>query len=252
MRTPFIAGNWKMNTTKVEVESLLDSLKVSLSNVDGVKIAVCPPFPYLSIASDILNGTRIRLGAQNMHWEEKGAFTGEVAAMMIKDVGCQYVILGHSERRQYFNETDENVFKKIKQALRIGLNPIVCVGETLKDREAGDTENVINKQIQGCFKKLSSDEINKITIAYEPVWAIGTGKTATPEQAQEVHRFIRDWVQTAFNQGIASDICIQYGGSVKPGNAKELLSQADIDGALVGGASLKSEDFTAIIKASIS
>ena len=249
MRKPFVAGNWKMHTTSSEVESLLGSLKSLLADVDGVDVAVCPPFPYLSLASRLLGGCRIRVGAQNMYWEEKGAYTGEVSALMLKDVGCDLVILGHSERRHVFGETNAMVHRKIRKALEVGLHPIVCVGERLEEREAGKTEQVVQTQVEGCLEGLSSQEMERITLAYEPVWAIGTGKTATPEQAQEVHRLIRVWLGRVFGEGVAERVRIQYGGSVKPENAKDLITQADIDGALVGGASLKAESFAAIVRA---
>jgi triosephosphate isomerase len=214
-----------------------------------VEVAVCPPFPYLIPVAKALQGTTIKVGGQNMHWEEEGAFTGEVSPRMLKDAGCHFVIMGHSERRQFFGETDEKINKKIKKALSIGLAPIVCVGELLAEREAGTTEKVIRTQLEGCFKNLTPEEMKKLVIAYEPVWAIGTGKTATPEQAQEVHRFIRGWLSGAFGKDAAESIRIQYGGSVKPDNAKALMSQPDIDGALVGGASLKADGFAAIVRA---
>ena len=252
MRTPFVAGNWKMNTTASEARDILCSLKQSLLNVHLVDTAICPPFPYLLLASEILKGSRIQLGAQNMYWEEEGAFTGEVSPLMLKDVGCNYVILGHSERRRYFGETDESVNRKIRMALDSGLRPIVCVGERLEERQENETERVISDQVKGCLKGLPAEDMQQITIAYEPVWAIGTGKTATTQQAQEVHRFIRQWIGKTFDQETADTVRIQYGGSVKPDNAGALMAQQDIDGALVGGASLKQENFSAIVKSCIS
>jgi triosephosphate isomerase len=249
MRIPFIAGNWKMFTSTEEAERLIQSLKPLVTNDGKVDVAVCPPFPYLALASRLLKGSRIALGAQNMYWEDEGAFTGEVSPRMLKDAGCAYVILGHSERRQLFGEKDQCINKKIKKALERGLQPIVCVGETLAERESKKTEKVVETQLKGCFADLSADQMKVVTIAYEPVWAIGTGVTATPEQAQEMHLFIRRWLYTVFGNDPANLIRIQYGGSVKPENAKALLSQPDIDGALVGGASLKAESFAAIIKA---
>ena len=249
MRIPFIAGNWKMYTDSVEAEALAVSLKRLLADVEDVDVAVCPPFPYLRPVFDILRDSRIRTGAQNMCWETKGAYTGEVSPRMLKDVGCDLVILGHSERRHIFQEMDEIVNRKIRKALEYELSPIICVGETLEEREAGKTEEVVLRQIGGCLEELSVEDLGKITVAYEPVWAIGTGRTATPEQAQEVHRLIRDWLGGRFSRGIADDVRIQYGGSVKPENAAGLMAQPDIDGALVGGASLKAEDFSAIVKA---
>jgi triosephosphate isomerase len=249
MRIPFIAGNWKMNTTASEAEALLKSLMESLSEIEDVDVAVCPPFPYLMLASRLLEGSRIRLGAQNMSWEKKGAFTGEVSPEMLRDAGCEFVILGHSERRHIFGETDEVIHRKIQLALEVGLYPIFCVGETLEEREGGKTERVVEDQIEECLGGISGSDMNHMTIAYEPVWAIGTGKTATPEQAQEVHRLIRVWLEGHFNRDIAGAVRIQYGGSVKQENARALLEQSDIDGALVGGASLKAPDFTAIVEA---
>jgi len=238
-----------MNTTASEVETLLNALKPLVQDVKDVDVAVCPPFPYLISASRILRGTGIRLGAQNMAWEESGAFTGEVSGRMLRDAGCDLVILGHSERRHIFGETDDMIHRKIKKALECGLHPIVCVGETLEEREAEETKTVIQAQVEGCLGALTKEEMEKITVAYEPVWAIGTGKTATPEQAQEVHGFIRGWLKHQFSEKISGQTRIQYGGSVKPENAAELLSQPDIDGALVGGASLRADSFAAIVKA---
>ncbi len=248
MRTYFIAGNWKMNKTFGEVNILLSQLKKMLADISAIDIAVCPPYPYLSLAVDILKDAEIDVGAQNMAWEKSGAFTGEVSPDMLKDVGCKYVILGHSERRKYFNEKDELINKKIKLAVSSDLYPIVCVGESLQQRENDETEHVVKTQLSGCLKGLLNKEIKKVTIAYEPIWAIGTGKTATPDQAQEVHQMIRNWIRNEYDRDIAESIRIQYGGSVKPENAEKLLSKADIDGALVGGASLEAESFTAIIK----
>jgi triosephosphate isomerase len=247
MRIPFIVGNWKMYTDSVEAESLAVSLKRLLADVKDVDVAVCPPFPYLRMVCEVLKDSRILTGAQNMCWETEGAYTGEVSPRMLKDVGCDLVILGHSERRHIFQETDEIVNKKIRKALEYDLSPIVCVGETLDEREAGKTEEVVLKQIEGCLEELSAEDLGKITVAYEPVWAIGTGRTATPEQAQEVHVLIRDWLAGQFSRGIADDVRIQYGGSVKPENAAGLMAQPDIDGALVGGASLKAENFSVIV-----
>jgi triosephosphate isomerase len=248
MRIPIIVGNWKMNTTFAEATTLLRTLKASLKDFTKVEVAVCPPFPFLVPAAKELAGSGIRLGAQNMFWEEEGAFTGEVSAVMLKDAGCDLVILGHSERRRIFGETNEGVNRKINTALKMQLFPIVCIGETAEERENGQTEKVIEDQMMGCFMSLSAEQVKRIIIAYEPIWAIGTGKTATGEQAQQVHRFIRDWLEKHFNKQIAEMIRIQYGGSVKPENAAALLGQSDIDGALIGGASLKAQDFIAIIQ----
>jgi len=240
-----------MYTTASEAEALIVSLKSLFFDLQQADVAVCPPFPYLMLASKALSGSRIGLGAQNMYWEPEGAFTGEVSPKMLKDAGCEFVIVGHSERRQFFGETDASVNKKVLKALETGLKPIVCVGETLAERESGKTEHVVETQINGCFRDLSADGMKAVTVAYEPVWAIGTGKTATPEQAQDVHRFIRGLLCGAFGKGTGESIRIQYGGSVKPDNAKLLLSQPDIDGALVGGASLKAESFAAIVRAAV-
>lgn len=252
MRIPVVAGNWKMFTTASEAAALVRSLKALVRDAAGVEIAVCPPSVNLIPAAEELKGSAIRLGGQNMHWEEEGAFTGEVSAKMLKEAGCHFVILGHSERRQYFGETDETVNRKVRKALSAGLAPILCVGETLQERESGRTEAVVRTQLEGGLKGFTADELKPLVVAYEPVWAIGTGKTATPEQAQEVHRFIRGWFEKAFGPAAAGGLRIQYGGSVKPDNAKVLMSQPDIDGALVGGASLKADGFAAIIRAAVS
>jgi triosephosphate isomerase (TIM) len=252
MRVPVVAGNWKMFTTASEAVALIRSLKELVRDAAGVEIAVCPPSVNLIPAAQELKGSSLRLGGQNMHWEEEGAFTGEVSAKMLREAGCHFVILGHSERRQYFGETDEAVNRKIRKALSAGLAPILCVGESLLERESGKTETVVKTQLDGGLKGFMADELKPLVIAYEPVWAIGTGKTASPEQAQEVHRFIRGWFEKTFGPAAAGALRIQYGGSVKPDNAKILMSQPDIDGALVGGASLKADGFAAIIKAAVS
>jgi len=245
-----MAGNWKMNKTVVEAIDLVKQLKASLSGVEGVEVevAVAPPFTALYAVQKELEGSSIRLAAQNLFWEEKGAFTGEISPPMLKEVGCHYVILGHSERRQFFGETDETVNRKIKATLSQGLNVIFCIGETLKEREEGKTFAVIERQIAGGLKDIGTGERRIIVIAYEPVWAIGTGKTATPEQAEEVHRFIRKKLEGLFSKEIAEAVRIQYGGSVTPENVKGLMGQENIDGALVGGASLKSDTFSKIVR----
>ncbi|MCJ7812445.1 triose-phosphate isomerase [bacterium] len=250
-RVPFVAGNWKMNTSLSEARQLVNRLIPLVSEVKDVCMAVCPPFPYLIPIVEVLQGSRIKVGAQNMHFEKQGAFTGEVSGDMLKDVGCTYVILGHSERRHIFGEDDAVINKKVRKALEMGLKPIFCVGEQLEEREAGKTEQIVETQIKRGLEDISADQMVNVTFAYEPVWAIGTGKTATPEQAQDVHRFIRDWLQVRYNQTLAEKICIQYGGSVNQENAKALMDQTDIDGALVGGASLKAEHFSSIIKAAV-
>lgn len=237
-----------MFTVIDEAKALVQDLKGRVQNVTNVEIVVCPPFISLQAVKDVLAGSKLGLGAQNVFWEKNGAFTGEVSAPMLKSVGCAYVIIGHSERRTYFGETDSTVNKRIFAALTEGLKPIVCVGETLEEREAGKTFDVIKRQITGGLANLSTEQMAPVVIAYEPVWAIGTGKTATPAQAQEVHAFIRQLLKELFGQATADATRLQYGGSVKPENAAELMSQPDIDGALVGGASLKAETFEKIIK----
>lgn len=231
-----------------ETGAFLSDLVRRLKSVHGVEVAVCPPFPYLTLAAQCLKGSTIRLGAQNMHWEEKGAFTGEVSGSMLRDAGCAYVIIGHSERRQIFHETDEMIRRKLLKALECGPAPIVCIGETLGEREAGKTEDIVLGQLKAVFQGLEKTLLGSVTLAYEPVWAIGTGKTATSEQAQEVHRLIRAWIRAEFSPETAEKLRILYGGSVKPENAGGLVSQKDIDGALVGGASLVTDSFCGIIE----
>lgn len=250
-RRPFIAGNWKMNGDvpgTMELCSALQKLEAGWKHAD---VAIFPPYVSLYPAADYLKSSRIMLGAQNMHEAASGAFTGEVSAGMLLTVGCQLVILGHSERRQLFGETDAGVNRKAHAALTAGLMPIVCVGETLAERESGNTEKVVETQLSGGLKGLTAEQLDKVTIAYEPVWAIGTGKVATVQQAGDVHRFIRNWINVNHGQTAADRMRIQYGGSVKADNAKGLLADPDIDGALVGGASLKAEDFDAIIRAAV-
>ena len=250
-RTPVIVGNWKMHNTVGDALQLVRALKVKFFGVSGVEIGVCPTFVLLPAVIDALKESNIGVGGQNMYFENKGAFTGEVSPVQLKDLGCKYVILGHSERRQFFGETDELVSKKAKVAHSHGLIPIVCVGEKLDQRESGLTEEIVGKQVDGSLDGLTKEEMSKTIVAYEPVWAIGTGKVATTEQAQAVHAFIRELLRKKFDAAVAAEVRIQYGGSVKPDNAKGLLSQNDIDGALVGGASLKADDFSAIVKAAI-
>jgi len=244
MRKPIMAGNWKMNMAEHEAVDFAQKLKPLVKDVHERTIIICPPFPSLSKVCDAICDSNIALGAQNVYWEEKGAFTGEVSAAMLKSVGCTYVIIGHSERRQYFGETDETVNKRIFAALKHKLMPIVCVGETLQQREKNETFKVIETQIKGAIKNIPVEEWDNMTIAYEPVWAIGTGKTATPEQAQEVHAFIRKLLP----KEVAEKTRILYGGSVKPDNVKELMAKPDIDGGLVGGASMKVDSFEKLIK----
>ena len=251
MRRAIIAGNWKMNRTIDEALSLVESLRTLLQDVQNVDIVVCPPFPALAEVSKVLEGTSIGLGAQNMYWEPQGAFTGEVSAKMLLTAGCQFVILGHSERRHLFGETDEGVNKKVTAALESGLIPIICIGERLEEREASQTEGVVERQLTGAVQGLSPEQMLKVVIAYEPVWAIGTGMAATPEMANDVHRYIRGLLRTMHDEGISSAVRIQYGGSVTDENAVSLLAQPDIDGALVGGASLKAESFAKIVRAGV-
>lgn len=251
MRKPIVAGNWKMNKTVAEAQSLVAEIKAGMQGLDAVDVVLCPPSTALQAVGQAIAGSKLDLGAQNMHWEKSGAFTGEVSASMIRELGCHYVILGHSERRQYFKETDEMVNKKAKAALAAGLCPIVCVGELLEDREAGRTEAVIGAQVRGSLAGLSGQDLLKTVVAYEPVWAIGTGKTATPAQAQEVHAFIRGVLKELSDAHIAQSVRIQYGGSVKAANAAELFHQPDIDGGLIGGASLEAGSFLAIARGAL-
>ena len=247
-RKIFIAGNWKMNKTAAETAELASALKASLAQFAGkCEIAVCPTFTSLATAVEILKGSNVKVGAQNIHWADNGAYTGEISGAMLKELGVEYVIIGHSERRQYFGETDETVNQRIKAALKYGLKPIVCIGETLAEREGGVTNTVLEKQIRGAFADISAADMDAITVAYEPVWAIGTGKTATPDVAQETHAFIRS-VLTALYGDKAQDIVVQYGGSMKPENSGALVSKQDIDGGLIGGAALKADSFTALIQ----
>ena len=246
-RKLIIAGNWKMNKTVGEAAELVETLERDLGTQTEVDVIVCPPFTALSTVSLALKNSRIQLGAQNMSEHGYGAFTGEITAGMLRDLLVHYVILGHSERREYHKEFDALVNAKIKAALAAGLKPIVCVGETLAQREAGQTDTVVDEQIAGSLADLDDNQLKDMVIAYEPVWAIGTGKTASTEQAQEVHAFIRGEIVKSHGEDIAKVVRIQYGGSVKPANARELLSQPDVDGALVGGASLEGRSFTEII-----
>lgn len=250
MRRKVIAGNWKMNNDLQQSVNLIEELKGKLAGREvNCDVVICPPFTSLYEAKKMIDGSIIKLGAQNMFYEDSGAFTGEISAPMLKSVGCEYVILGHSERRTIFGEKDDMINKKVKKAISQNLKPILCVGETLEEREKDVTEKVVKRQIEKGLNDVTPDEVLNVIIAYEPVWAIGTGKTATPQQAQEVHAFIRKLLTTMYSKDFAELIPIQYGGSVKPDNAKELLSQKDIDGALVGGACLKADSFIGIIEA---
>ncbi len=236
-----------MNKTTIEACDLVRKIAYAVMDVKDREVVVAPPFTSLYALKDTVRDTNIALAAQNMHWEDKGAFTGEISAEMLLDLGCKYVIMGHSERRQYFGETDETVNKKLRQALHKGLLPIVCVGELLSEREAGKANEVIDRQVAGALRGVTAAEMQKIVIAYEPVWAIGTGKTATPDQANEIHAFIRQKVKSLYSTEVAESLRIQYGGSVTPDNISSLMTKPDIDGALVGGASLKPESFAALV-----
>ena len=246
MRRKVIAGNWKMNMLPNEAMDFIQELTPLVKDTKN-EVILCVPYTDLFYALLHVQGTNIKIGAQNMHWEEKGAYTGEVSAPMLKSIGVEYVIIGHSERRQYFAETDETVNKKIKSALAHGLKPIVCVGETLEQRESGQTEQIVTSQVEKAFEGIPTSELEKITIAYEPIWAIGTGKTATKEDANSTIMQIRKKLAEMYGQNKADGVIIQYGGSVKASNAKELFEMSDIDGGLVGGASLKSEEFAKIV-----
>jgi triosephosphate isomerase len=246
-RKPIIAGNWKMNKTATEARDLASKLIPLVSGVKDRDIVLAPSFTSIPAVAETIKGTNMSLSAQDLFWEERGAFTGEVSAEMLLDLGCKYVIIGHSERRQFFGETDETVNKKVRHALNKGLLPIVCVGELLSEREAGKANEVIERQVTGALKGATAAEMQKIVIAYEPVWAIGTGKTATPDQANEVHAFIRQKIKSMYTADVADALRIQYGGSVTPENVSTLMAKPDIDGALVGGASLKPESFAALV-----
>lgn len=248
MRRPLIAGNWKMNLNRADAVALSSDL-VNAEKSSDVDVLVCPSHIYLDAVSATLGNSGISLGAQDVYFESGGAFTGEISTGMLGDVGCQYVILGHSERRHVMGESDSLINKKVKAVLEAGLTPVLCVGEQLEDREAGNTEAVVKSQFEGSLADLTSEQVQKTVIAYEPVWAIGTGKTASPEQAQEVHADLRKLLNDRYNSETSEQVRILYGGSVKPDNANDLMSQPDIDGALVGGASLKADGFTAIINA---
>ena len=252
VRKAIIAGNWKMNKTRPEAKELLEAIKPLVANAEGkVEVIACVPFTNLETAINATAGSNVKIGAENCHFEKSGAFTGEISADMLAEMGVEYVVLGHSERRQYFNETDETVNKRTKAALGAGLKPIVCVGELLWERECDITEEVIAKQIKLDFFGVSADDIKKCVIAYEPVWAIGTGKTATADQAEEVCAFIRKMLAKLYDEATAQAVTIQYGGSMNAGNAAELLSKENVDGGLIGGASLKANDFNTIVQAAV-
>jgi len=247
VRKPVIAGNWKMFKTRTGTRAFFEALKPLVAAVSHCEIIVAPPFTCLETAIDASRGSSIGIAAQNMHWEREGAFTGEISAQMLTDLGCHAVIIGHSERRQYFCETDESVNRKTKAALAAGLTPIVCVGETLAEREANHTLSVLARQFEGAMAALTGDQFSRILLAYEPVWAIGTGRTATPEIAAEAHRHLRELAAAQFSHPRASALRILYGGSVKPDNIRGLMAQVEIDGALVGGASLDPQSFASIV-----
>jgi triosephosphate isomerase len=253
MRMPFVAGNWKMNTDSQSSVELAKNIASGASELarHKVTVAVCPPFVYLQSVTKALSSSSIASGAQDIYFEQNGAYTGEISASMLKDIGCTYCLCGHSERRHVIGETDELVNKKLTAAINGGLLPILCIGELLEEREASKTEEVVTRHVKKGLAGLSDEKLSAVTIAYEPVWAIGTGRTATPQQAQEVHNFIRKLLAELYNDQLAEEMRILYGGSVKPDNAEELMGQQDVDGVLVGGASLKANDFIEIIKAAI-
>ena len=250
-RAKFIAGNWKMYTTAATARELASAVVRGLGPESRVTVAVCPPFPYLSAVAEVLRGSPVGLGAQNLYPEKEGAFTGEVSPAMLRDLGCRYVIVGHSERRHKLGETDAFINRKVKAALAVGLQVILCVGETLEEREANRMEGVLNEQLTGGLSGVTAEALRGVVLAYEPVWAIGTGRNATPEQAEEAHAFLRRRVGQLCGADAADGLVIQYGGSVKPENAGILLGQPDVDGALVGGASLKADPFLAIVRAGL-
>ena len=247
-RIPVIAGNWKMFKLQQEAADTITSLRAEVDNIEGVEVVVCPTYTSLAASAGALKGSTVKLGAQNVHFEEQGAYTGEVTTEMLIDTGCAYVIIGHSERRQYFGETDEFIGRKLTKILSTELTPILCCGESLEEREAGEVEKVVLGQLKKAMAGLTEEKLSRIIIAYEPIWAIGTGKTATPEMAEEVHAMIRNWLKEAYSETLAETVRVLYGGSVKPGNISDLMSQPDIDGALVGGASLDAASFAQIVK----
>jgi len=249
MRTKIIAGNWKMNKGINDSKALAASIVEKANSINGVDIVLCPTYLSLSSVAEAIKGSNCKLGAQDAHWEDDGAYTGKISVSMLKEAGVEYVILGHSEQRQFFNETDETVNKKVVKVLAAELKPIICVGESLEQREAEKTEEVVIAQVKGAYANISEEDAQKTVVAYEPIWAIGTGKTASTAQAQEVHATIRKLLAELYSQSTADSIRIQYGGSMKPENAKDLLSQPDIDGGLIGGAALKPDSFIGIIEA---
>lgn len=246
MRVPFIAGNWKMHKTIAEGIAFINAIKGAIAGSD-VEVAVCAPFLQLKDLKAAVAGTNIKIAAQNMHFEDTGAYTGEISAQMLKEIGVDYVVIGHSERRQYFNETDETVNKKVLKALASDLGPIMCIGELLEERESGQEKTVVKRQLVKGLENVLAQDLSKVVIAYEPVWAIGTGKTASAEDANDMIAYIRTLLAENFNEEVAEEVRIQYGGSVKPSNVEEIMNQSDIDGALVGGASLNPEDFIQLV-----
>ena len=246
MRIPFIAGNWKMHKTAAEARAFAEEFKALYKDTD-VKTAICAPFVHLAILKEAFAGTDIKVGAQNAHFEDQGAFTGEVSVKMLEDIGVDYCIIGHSERRQYFAETDETVNKKLKKLFEGPIIPILCVGEVLEERDAGREKEVVGGQIRADLEGIAADDVRKLVVAYEPVWAIGTGRTATPEQANEMCGYIREVISELYDDDVACDVTIQYGGSMKPANATELMAMEEIDGGLIGGSSLKADEFMQII-----
>ena len=246
MRRPIIAGNWKMNKTIAEGIEFVKEIKEKVAETD-VEVLLCAPAIMLSELQKEAAGSNVKIGAQNMHYEDNGAFTGEISPVMLKDIGIEYVLIGHSERRQFFNESDDTVNKKVKKAIKTGLTPIMCCGETLEEREAGNTKEVVKKQVVLAFMGVSSEDAANIVIAYEPIWAIGTGKTSTSEDANEVIAFIRETIKALYNDAVSETTRIQYGGSVSPSNVETIMNESDIDGALVGGASLKAENFLGLV-----
>lgn len=246
MRKPIIAGNWKMNGTKAEAKELVEALKPLIKDAKA-EVVLCVPYTAIECVANLVKGTSIKVGAENVSWADKGAFTGEISAAMLIEAGAEFVVIGHSERRQMFNETDETVNKRTIQAIKCGLKPIVCVGETLVEREGNITEKLILTQVEGAFKNVSGDDFKNVVIAYEPVWAIGTGKTATAEQAEETVKFIRETIEKMYGKNISDKVRIQYGGSMNPTNVAELMAKPNIDGGLIGGASLKAVDFSKVV-----
>ena len=247
-RKIIMAGNWKMYKTVGEAVALAEQLRGSLQDVTGREILICPPFTAVYAVGKALQGSSVQVGAQNLYPADEGAYTGETSPKMLLDVGCSYVILGHSERRQHFQESDEFINQKLKVALEHGLKPILCVGETLEQREEGRQQNVVSMQVHGGLQGISAEAMGQVAVAYEPIWAIGTGHTATPSQADEMHSAIRNNLSGLYGDEVAQDVCIMYGGSVKPGNVDDLMAQPDVDGALVGGASLDAESFVRIVR----